>query len=161
MELEGWHSSEIYSYIRRTTLMQTFLMLPMGGLHVKHAVQHGIWVWTQHLLWDQGKPWKMKLKSRYDWQSVRQSWRWAHYGTCDQILILCEICCFVSVGHPLWRDVGSVSLSATVSSNCPCVFVIFLSFFPHFTWNTFYVYTTYMQGLVSPGSVQQIMLYHL
>jgi hypothetical protein len=30
-------------------------MLPLGGRHVKHAVQHGIWVPTQHLLWDQGK----------------------------------------------------------------------------------------------------------
>jgi hypothetical protein len=27
-------------------------MLPLGGLHVK---QRGIWVPTQHLLWDQGK----------------------------------------------------------------------------------------------------------
>jgi hypothetical protein len=25
---------------------------------MKHAVQRGIWVPTQHLLWDQGKPWK-------------------------------------------------------------------------------------------------------
>jgi hypothetical protein len=32
------------------------LMLPMGVLHGKHAVQCGIWVPTQHLLWDQGKP---------------------------------------------------------------------------------------------------------
>jgi hypothetical protein len=32
-------------------------MLPLGGLHVKHAVQCGIWVATQHFLWDQGKPW--------------------------------------------------------------------------------------------------------
>jgi hypothetical protein len=31
-------------------------MLPLGGLHGKHAVQRGIWVPTQHLLWDQGKP---------------------------------------------------------------------------------------------------------
>jgi hypothetical protein len=30
-------------------------MLPVGGLHGKHAVQRGIWVQTQHLLWDQGK----------------------------------------------------------------------------------------------------------
>jgi hypothetical protein len=33
-------------------------MSPLGGLHVKHAVQYGIWVPTHHLLWDQGKPWK-------------------------------------------------------------------------------------------------------
>jgi hypothetical protein len=25
-------------------------MLPLGGLHVKHAVQRGIWVPAQHLL---------------------------------------------------------------------------------------------------------------
>jgi hypothetical protein len=31
-------------------------MLPLGGLCVKHAVQREIWVPTQHLLWDQGKP---------------------------------------------------------------------------------------------------------
>jgi hypothetical protein len=31
-------------------------MLPLGGLHGKHAVQRGIWVPTQHLLWDKGKP---------------------------------------------------------------------------------------------------------
>jgi hypothetical protein len=33
-----------------------FLLLPLGGLHVKYAVQRGIWVPTQHLVWDQGKP---------------------------------------------------------------------------------------------------------
>jgi hypothetical protein len=26
-------------------------LLPLGGLHVKHAVRRGIWVPTQHLLW--------------------------------------------------------------------------------------------------------------
>jgi hypothetical protein len=31
-------------------------MLPLGGLHVKHAVQRGIWVLTQHLFWDQDLP---------------------------------------------------------------------------------------------------------
>jgi hypothetical protein len=31
-------------------------MLPLGGLHVKHAVQRGIWAPTQYLLWDKGKP---------------------------------------------------------------------------------------------------------
>jgi hypothetical protein len=32
-------------------------MSPLGGLHAKHAVQRGIWVPTQHLLWDHGKLW--------------------------------------------------------------------------------------------------------
>jgi hypothetical protein len=31
-------------------------VLPLGRLHGKHAVQRGIWVPTQHLLWDKGKP---------------------------------------------------------------------------------------------------------
>jgi hypothetical protein len=31
--------------------------MSLGGVHVKHAVQRGIWVPSQHLLWDQGKPW--------------------------------------------------------------------------------------------------------
>jgi hypothetical protein len=29
-------------------------MLPLGGLHVKYAVQRGTWVPSQHLLWHQG-----------------------------------------------------------------------------------------------------------
>jgi hypothetical protein len=36
--------------------MAKFEKLIFGGLHEKHAVQRGIWVPTQHLLWDQGKP---------------------------------------------------------------------------------------------------------
>jgi hypothetical protein len=32
------------------------MMLTLGGLHERHAVQRGIWVPTQHLLWDRGKP---------------------------------------------------------------------------------------------------------
>jgi hypothetical protein len=32
------------------------LILPLEGLHGKHALQRGIWVLTEHLLWDQGKP---------------------------------------------------------------------------------------------------------
>jgi hypothetical protein len=36
--------------------MAKFVMLPLGGLHAKHAMQSGIWVPTQHLLWDQGEP---------------------------------------------------------------------------------------------------------
>jgi CTP synthase (UTP-ammonia lyase) len=37
-------------------------MLPLGGLHVKHAVQCGIWVQTQNLLCDQEKPRKTLIK---------------------------------------------------------------------------------------------------
>jgi hypothetical protein len=39
-----------------------FLMLPLGGLHGKHAVQRGIWVPTQHLIWNQGKPRKTLIE---------------------------------------------------------------------------------------------------
>jgi hypothetical protein len=37
-------------------------MLPLGALHVKHAVQRGIWVPTQQLLWDRGKPRKSLIE---------------------------------------------------------------------------------------------------
>jgi hypothetical protein len=36
--------------------------LIFGGLHEKHAVPRGIWVPTQHLLWDQGKPRKTLIE---------------------------------------------------------------------------------------------------
>jgi hypothetical protein len=37
-------------------MAKNFEKLIFGGLHEKHAMQRGIWVPTQHLLWDQGKP---------------------------------------------------------------------------------------------------------
>jgi hypothetical protein len=37
-------------------MAKNFEKLIFGGLHEKHAEQRGIWVPTQHLLWDQGKP---------------------------------------------------------------------------------------------------------
>jgi hypothetical protein len=84
-----------------------------------------------------------------DGQSVSMSWRRAHLGTCDQILILSEFCCVVFVGCPFWREVGSVSrqsLSAIIVHRQ----VLFLFFCfclspppPHFTCHTFYVYTIY------------------
>jgi hypothetical protein len=37
-------------------------MFLLGGLHVKHAVQRGIWVTTQHLLGDQGKQRKILME---------------------------------------------------------------------------------------------------
>jgi hypothetical protein len=42
-----------------------------------------------------------------DGQSVSTSWCRAHCGTSDQILILSQICCLVSVEHPLWRVIRS------------------------------------------------------
>jgi hypothetical protein len=42
-------------------------MLPLGGLHGKHAVQRGIWVPTHHLLWDQGKPRKILIEMSECW----------------------------------------------------------------------------------------------
>jgi hypothetical protein len=47
-------------------MAKNFEKLIFGGLHEKHAVQRGIWVPTQHLLWDQVKPRKtlIELASR-------------------------------------------------------------------------------------------------
>jgi hypothetical protein len=62
LTLEGFHPNEFQSDIRSGTLRQIFFMFPLGGLHVKHAVQRGIWVPTQHLLCDQGKPRKTLIE---------------------------------------------------------------------------------------------------
>jgi hypothetical protein len=43
-----------------------------------------------------------------DDQSVSASWFRAPSGAHDQILILCDSYCFVDIGPPLWREVGSV-----------------------------------------------------
>jgi hypothetical protein len=43
-------------------MAKIFENLIFGGLHEKHAVQRGIWVPTQHLLWDQGKPRKTLIE---------------------------------------------------------------------------------------------------
>jgi hypothetical protein len=43
-------------------MAKNFEKLIFGGLHEKHAVQRGIWVTTQHLLWDQGKPRKTLIE---------------------------------------------------------------------------------------------------
>jgi hypothetical protein len=47
-------------------MAKNFEKLIFGGLYEKHAVQSGIWVPTQHSLWDKGKPWKtlIELASR-------------------------------------------------------------------------------------------------
>jgi hypothetical protein len=83
-------------------------------------------------------------------QSVSKSRCWTHLGTCDQILILSEFCCAVFV------------LSVTVSNNCPSPSFLFFSFvFSPILQLTHFMYIQYMQGLVSPGSVQQIMAHHL
>jgi hypothetical protein len=52
----------MYSDIGRVTLGRKFEKLQFGGLHEKHALQRGIWVPTQHLLWDQGKPRKTLIE---------------------------------------------------------------------------------------------------
>jgi hypothetical protein len=43
-------------------MAKNFEKLIFGGLHEKHAVQRGIWVPTQHLLWDRGKPRKTLIE---------------------------------------------------------------------------------------------------
>jgi hypothetical protein len=85
--------------------VRNFQFLPLGGLHGKHAVQRGIWLPTQHLLWDHGKPRKTlielasfsksKSKSHYD---RHMSWPVClgvrhPSGTRDQICYLLEILC--------------------------------------------------------------------
>jgi hypothetical protein len=60
--IKGFHPNEFQSNIRIGTVRRNLFMLPLGGLHVKHAVQRGIWVPTQHLLWDQESRWKTLIE---------------------------------------------------------------------------------------------------
>jgi hypothetical protein len=60
--LEVLHPNEFKSSIRRGYIKTKFYILPLGRLYVKHAVQRGIWVQTQYLLWDQGKPRKILIE---------------------------------------------------------------------------------------------------
>jgi hypothetical protein len=45
-------------------------MLPLGELHVTHAVQRGILVPTQNLLWDQERNTLIELSGREDLPDV-------------------------------------------------------------------------------------------
>jgi hypothetical protein len=107
---------------------QQCLMLPVEGLHGKHAVQLGIWLPTQDLLWDQGKPPKTLIELAGQSQSQSQK------SHCDRQSVSQSVClgvkskswtfppqsyCFVFLGRPLWREVGSVmcrslSLKSTI-----------------------------------------------
>jgi hypothetical protein len=69
-----------------------------------------------------------------DGQSVSMSWRRAHCGTFDRILILYEFCRLVSVGRPLWREVGSVSCQPLSHVTC-------------------FMYIQYMQGLLETNEI--------
>jgi hypothetical protein len=61
-------------------------------------------------------------------RSVIMSWRRAHFGTCDQILILSEFRCVAFVGRPLWWEVGSVSCQSLSAIIAHCKF-FFLPFY--------------------------------
>jgi hypothetical protein len=81
---------------------------------------------------------------RTDGPSVSMSRRRAHSGTCDQILhsvrgLLSESC---SVGHPLWREVGSVTCDSQSV-------VIYQYVHEVFTCHVFYISAMYMQCLQS------------
>jgi hypothetical protein len=69
-------------------------------------------------------------------QSVNKSWCRAHCGTRDQILILSESCCLVSVGHLLWREVGCQLLSAVIV-HCQFFLSVFLKQL-EYPWTVFY-----------------------
>jgi hypothetical protein len=65
-------------------MANNFEKLIFGGLHEKHADQRGIWVPTQHSLWDQGKPRKtlIELASLQDsssgpWQVATRTALWS------------------------------------------------------------------------------------
>jgi hypothetical protein len=52
----GWSSPKSKSKVSHVSVGRNFLILQLRLLDAKHALQRGIWVPTQHLLLDQGKP---------------------------------------------------------------------------------------------------------
>jgi hypothetical protein len=52
----GICSISIFKEVGAAAMRRNVERLTFGGLHEKHAVQHGIWIPTQHLLWNQGNP---------------------------------------------------------------------------------------------------------
>jgi hypothetical protein len=90
-----------------------------------------------------------------DGQSVSMSRCRAHSGICDQMLLsacrmLSESCCLVSVGRPLWREVGSVV--------CYSKSLVIYHYLDQEAQQ--FIYIIYKASF-SSGSVQQIMLYQL
>jgi hypothetical protein len=119
------------------------------------------WLVVHHVIWSDPSPkrWRWSHDTT-DGQSVSMSWRRSQFGTCNQILVLSEFCCLVSVGRPVWREVGSVSCQS-LSAILVHLQVFFVFLFISILHATRFMYIQYMQGLVSPGSVQQLMLHHL
>jgi hypothetical protein len=151
-------------------------MLPLGGLHVKHAVQSGISITTQHLLWDQGEvevtlrltvnqyvlvssilvrlATRVRVTLRLTVsQSVSMSWCRAQFvDVWPDIDSFQEfgsgICCLVSVGRPLWREAGSVLCKSQSSNLSVCTSTINI-----FVFHTFiiyiYIHYTYIYHIYS------------
>jgi hypothetical protein len=96
-------------------------------------------LWGEHC-WELSS----KLNWHYNWRSVSWDWCRDHCGTCNQIFILSESCCLVSVGRPLRREVGSVScqLLSAVFAHCEVV--------PPPPCHTCFMYIQYIQGLCQP-----------
>jgi hypothetical protein len=93
---------------------------------------------------------KSKSKSCHNWRYTME--------LMIRYYFLSESCCVVSVGRPLWREVGSVScqsLSAVFSPLSKLNFIYILN-----VTHVLCVYNIY-KASVSPGSVQQIMTHHL
>jgi hypothetical protein len=86
-------------------MAKNFEKLIFGGLHEKHAVKRGIWVPTQHLLWDQGKPRGMiqeRVKSIYKGGGGSERHYHAHGGWHDVLHY-----CTCSLRHGLCRKHNS------------------------------------------------------
>jgi hypothetical protein len=133
--------------IKRTVIGWTFpfLWVPELSLCLSHSNSR---LTPTQLLLAQEDLSRMNLsKSRYNWQSGNTSRFRAHSGTCDQILLsvrrlLSESCCRVSVGHPLWQEVGSVICQSQSIAVYQCLH-------QGFTFHVFYSSAVYVQYIQS------------
>jgi hypothetical protein len=88
-------------------------------------------------------------------QSVNMSWDFR--PGINSVWILLSCLCW----EPSLTRGWVCLLSVTVSNNCPSSRCFRLFFFFFILYATRFICIKYLQGLVSPGSVQQIMLHHL
>jgi hypothetical protein len=86
------------------------------------------------------------------------SWCRVHSGLVTRYYFLSESCCVVSVGRPLWQEIGSVSCQSlsTVFSPLSKFNLIYILHVSH----VLCMYNIY-KASVSKCSVQQIMPHHL
>jgi hypothetical protein len=117
-------ASSISSYIATDGLSasSSWCRAPNGNFFVWQLLRLlGVGLPHPYPPWTEWSSPTSKSKSCYDWRSVsRMSWcQMLTLKLVTRYHFLSESCCVVSVGRPLWREVGSVSCQSLLSVFSP------------------------------------------